>query len=115
MSRKPFKQIDLAELRHRIKFQNLVKTSDGQGGFTEEWTDVVTVWAKVEPANTSERLFAQQIEMQRSHKVVIRYRSDITQTMRFIFSNRTFQIKSVMAPDERKRYLFIDAKENEGT
>lgn len=91
------------------------QVSDDQGGFTETWADAFTVWASVEPVSSRERLFSQQIQYQRSHKVIIRWRTGITQEMRFTFDSRTFQIKGVRRFDERRFYMIIDAEENQGT
>lgn len=108
-------KVPISSLRHRLQIQTLSLVSDGQGGSVETWSELATVWGKLEPASTTERLYANQIEYQRSHKAVIRYRNDVTQTMRIVFENRYFQIKSVHSPDERNAYLFLDLQENQGT
>ena len=107
--------VSIGDLRHRIAFQTLSRATDGQGGFVETWSDLATVWAFVKPVSSKERLFGQRLQYQRSHEVVIRWRNDITQEMRFLFDSRIFQIKGVRAPDERKFFLMIDAEENQGT
>lgn len=89
--------------------------NDGQGGSNETWCDVATVWAYVEPTKSNERFFSQQIQYQRTHKVTIRHLDNVTTDMRFIYDNRTFQIKGIRRPDERKYFLIIDAEENRGT
>lgn len=108
-------QLPISELRHRITIQTLALTSDGQGGFTEAWTDVATVWAQVKPVNANERLFAQKLEPLVTHLITIRYRSDITSTMRVSFDSRTFQIKAPYSPDERNAYLVFQAVEDSQT
>lgn len=109
----------VGNLRHRITIQSLSLTEDGQGGSSQSWADLATVWAQVEPVSTRERLYAEQIEYQRTHKVVIRYLADltagVTHTHRFLFGGRTFQIKSVRQDIEKKFWTFIDAEENQGT
>ena len=116
------KQAHIRDLRHRIRFQTLSQTSDGQGGQVESWVNLISgtneeasLWAYVKPKSSRERFFADQIEYQRSHVVTIRYRDDITNEMRFIFDGREFQIKGTIRPDERKFYLTFDAEENQGT
>lgn len=111
----PITKVPISSLRHRLKIETLSQSSDGQGGYIESWSELATVWGKLEPVSTSERLYAKKIEYQRSHKCVIRYRNDVTQTMRIVFDNRYFQIKSVHSPDERRAYLFLDLEENRGT
>lgn len=109
------KQTRIGDLRHRITFQTLALASDGQGGQTETWTNLVTVWAYVRPMSANERLFAQKIEPLISHEVIIRHRTDITSEMRFIYDSRTFQVKAPFRPDERKFYLKFLAVEDSKT
>lgn len=113
------KVAEIGKLRHRITIQTLVRATDGQGGFTSTWTDLATVWADIKPVSSQERLFTQKVDYQRSHKVVIRYLSDltagVTNTHRFIFDGRTFQIKGVRLFDEQKFYMMLDAEENQGS
>lgn len=113
--RNPLNLLNIAEFRHRITFQKLVRASDGMGGFSTDWTDVITVWAKIEPLSGSERLNSERLETQRSHKVQIRYRPEITTDMRILFRDRILQVHGVHSPDERRGYTFIDAEENQGT
>ena len=105
----------IGDLRHRITLETLSRVSDGQGGFTETWSTLATVWAFIKPISSRERLFAESIGYQRSHEVIIRHRTDVTQEMRFTYDSRVFQIKGVKRPDERKAYLILDAEENQGT
>ena len=109
------KNTGIGELRNRILIQDLVLTSDGQGGFSEAWIDVVTVWAKVNPIKKSERIYAGRIEYQRTHEVTIRNLSAITNTMRIIFNNATLQIKSTRSLQNQPFYMVIDCEENQGT
>ena len=108
----------IGALRHRVTFQYLTRTTDGQGGFTSTWADMPSlpeVWGEVTPAKTYERFFSEQIQYQRSHQVIVRYRTDLTQEMRMLFDSRIFQIKGIRKPDERKFFLVIDLQENQGT
>jgi len=109
------KNTGIGELRNRILIQDLVLTSDGQGGFSEAWVDVATVWAKVNPIKKSERIYAGRIEYQRTHEVTIRNLSAITNTMSIIFNNATLQIKSTRSLQNQPFYMVIDCEENQGT
>ena len=107
--------VSIGDLRHRITFQTLSRTPDGQGGFVESWSDLVTVWARVKPVSSREKLYGQRLIYQRSHEVIIRHREDVNQEMRFLYDGRTFQVKGARAPDERRFFLIVDAEENQGT
>ncbi len=103
------------QLRHRITFQSRTDVADGQGGFAGTWSDLVTIWGKVEPVRVGSINFAGRVQTQRTHTCVIRHRTDITPDMRMTFDSRVFQIKGTLRPDEKKFFLFIDLEENSGT
>lgn len=106
------------QLRQRIKFQTLTLTADGQGGSVEAWADIATtpsVWAEVVPTKASEQYFAQSIRPVGTHKIIIRWRSDLDPKMRIVFGARVFQIKGIRAENEEHWFTLIDADENVGT
>lgn len=92
-------------LRHRITLQTLNKTEDGTGGYLENWSDVVTVWAQVQPLNGTERYNWSQISNDIAYRVTIRYRPNITPDMRVKYGNKIFQIESIIDVDERHTEL----------
>ena len=111
------RKITLGDMRSRVTFQASSRSDDGQGGFTETWGNIfadATVWGYLTAVSSRERLYSEQMQYQRSHVLVIRYRTDITNDMRFTYRGRTFQVKGVRNPDERKYFLVIDAEENQG-
>lgn len=110
--------VDIAKMRDRITVQSQTQTPDGQGGVSIVWADVISVWAKVEPVSQRERIYSQALQYRRTHKVVMRFNSltsTITTDMQIIFGSRTFQIKSIVDPDERGFYLALDCEENVGS
>ncbi len=105
----------IAQLRHRITIQSLARTSDGQGGWTEVWTDFKTVWAQVLPKSASQRYFSQKIEQTTTHEITIRWMDGITQEMRIDFEGRKFQIHGVRRENEERWFLILDAEEGVGS
>lgn len=111
------RKVTLGDMRSRVTFQVASRASDSQGGFTETFADIATnptVWAYLTAVSSRERLFSEQMQYQRSHALVIRYRTDITTDMQVTYDSRTFQIKGIRNPDERKWFLIIDLEENQG-
>lgn len=133
-------KVTIGKLRHRITIQKLDKTSDGQGGFTEAWTDLIDLWSELIPTKAWERFYSEQIQMLTSHRVTIRYivptvpvldeddqpvldeddipvvtPTPITSEMRIKYGTRVFQIKGVRYDAERKFWMILDANENEGS
>ena len=98
------KEVTIGDLRSRVTFQTSTRVADGQGGFTETWASLATnptVYAYLAAVNSRERLFSQQMQYQRSHVLVIRYRTDLNTSMRITYEGREFQIKGIRNPEER--------------
>lgn len=111
------KEVTIGDLRSRVTFQTSTRVADGQGGFTETWASLATnptVYAYLAAVSSRERLFSQQMQYQRSHVLVIRYRTDLNTSMRITYEGREFQIKGIRNPEERKAFLILDLEENQG-
>ena len=101
------------KLRHRIDIEQQVGTS------TNEYNEVTTGWAalvsslpaQVETTGGDERRYQQQTEAGMTHVVLIRYRSDVTPTMRVKWGTRVLHIESVVETDNRGRSLVLLCKE----
>jgi len=107
--------LKIRDLRHRISIEQLTRTADGQGGFTESWSQFASVWANIVPTSAAERFFAQRIESNVTHKIGIRYLSGVASEMRIIFETRIFQIHGVRKIDEEKWFMILDCVENVGS
>ncbi len=114
-----FKLPSIGELRHRVTFQTQTIISDAQGGQTQTWADLMTVWGKLEPVKAWEKMMAARIQYARSHVLWIRHSSNITMAdgnlLRVTFDSRTWYVKGVRRPDERKMFLILDLDENVAT
>ena len=114
MGRKCLK-VDPSAMDKRITFEQVAETPDGGGGFTNAWSTVATVWASVKPISGREKFQAEQMETPIAHKVICRYRSDITTKNRFTYDGRTFNILDVIDLEERKAFLKIMADSGTAT
>ena len=95
----------IGKLRHRLTIQSETKLADDGGGYTLGWADVVTVWGAIKPLSGGEQLRAMQLQDKVSHRIRIRHRSGVTPKQRLLFGSRAFQIRAVLNPDERNRWL----------
>lgn len=66
-----------ADAKHGLTIQKPVYTDDAFGGQTKTWQTVATVHAAIYPASGREFFIAQGLRNTTTHKVVIRYRSDM--------------------------------------
>ncbi len=99
-------------LRHRITIRTPTEVADGRGGVTRTFASHRVVWANVVPSQAFEALTGGQRQMTRTHRVQIRYRSDIDGDMEILFGSRTFQIVGIMDKMEKRRWTILDCVEN---
>lgn len=100
-----------ASMKHRITIQQVTQSSDGQGGFSEEWTSFADVWASIEPVKAYEKFQASQLQAPISHKIIIRYLSGLTAKHRILWGLRVMNIKEVINIDENNAFMRITALE----
>lgn len=85
---------------------------DGGGGWTPgEPVDVGPVPASINPLVGDERTQAMQTGMQRPFEIEMRYREDVTGATAIVYGSRTFDVKSIVDPQERHVILIILAEE----
>jgi SPP1 family predicted phage head-tail adaptor len=111
-----------SKMRHKITLQSQVLTPDTIGGNTVSWSNLTTVWAKLDNLSgslgrnfNSEKSFAGQLQDKTFYKITIRYVSGIDTKMRILFENKALNIKSVINVDEKNEFLEIFAEEGVAT
>lgn len=101
----------VSRLRHRVTIEEVTQTTDGQGGYTETWAEIGKAWADIKPLKAYEKFQAAKFEVPVSHKITMRYRTDITEANRLVYDNRVFEIKGILNEDEDSAFLIISAIE----
>lgn len=101
----------VSKMRQRVTIQAVSGASDGQGGISETWADVATVWASIEPMSDYERFQAQQLQTNTTHKVMIRYYSGLTTKHRLLFGSRVFNIKGILNLNEENAFMQLKCVE----
>lgn len=95
--------LDARKLDRLVLIQRPVPDESFDGAGSGQWIDVVTVWASVQDAlpSRAERL-ADGINVAcRPARVRMRFRADVTSSMRFVIADRIMQI--VAGPAELGR------------
>ncbi len=108
--------MQIGKLRHRVAFQALVNTADGQGGTVPTWpADTFTVWAAVEYLAGRELEQAQAVTATVTVRIRMRFRTDVANTMRATWTNaglaHTFQIESWQPADTKQREIWVFCQE----
>lgn len=104
-------RVDPGELRTELELEEASRTPDGAGGFTESWTQIATVFARLQPIVVRDRFGADQTIEEVTHRVTIRHRPDVASGMRFVMGDRILSILTVHDPDETGRYLVCRTRE----
>lgn len=95
--------IDPGRLRDRVTIEAVAeRTADGRGGYTETWREILggTVWAEVTETSGTERTRARQVSASATHRVLLRYREELTAAMRAIWGERTLLVIEPPRPVE---------------
>jgi len=86
--------LDAGRLTERVTIQARKGVRSATGARTAEaWTTLATVWAEVLPLAGREGWNARQVDSEITHRVVIRYRSDVTSRHRIKWGSTYLQIK----------------------
>ncbi len=88
----------IGALRHRITIQQSVRVADGGGGFSQTWQDVPdtpTVYAAIEQLSGGEKAQLSQLGTAITHRITLRYRSDLTAAMRIVKDDMIYKIISL--------------------
>jgi len=102
-------------LRERVRFERRVNSLDGYGNTVSSWNQLVgPVAARIKPLRGGEKVMAQRLESVVTVEITVRKSSDtiqVTEADRAIDvrSGDEFNIKAVVNPDERGRYLTFTA------
>ena len=93
------------ELRSRLVVESPQRVSDGAGGAVTSWLELATIWANITPTSAREQRSAEQRAEKTTHRITLRYRSDINATMRFVGDGRIFDIEAIINEAERDQWL----------
>lgn len=93
--------MNIGRLRERVTIQSNVSVSDGAGGQTLTWTDLSTVWARVEPLQGKEVVQASQIQGPFTHRIWLRYRTDVGLAMRVLWGLKYMNVRAVVQSEKR--------------
>jgi SPP1 family predicted phage head-tail adaptor len=98
-------------LRDKVTIQRKSTSRGAAGGEVNSWVDLAEVWAGIMPLSGRELASQRSIYADATHKILIRYRDDVTPKMRVLFGTRQFDIASSLNMDGHRRYLEIIAIE----
>lgn len=103
--------VDPGALRSELSLQACTTVPDGMGGHTQSWSEIATVFGRVEPVSATAIYGPDQTVETVTHRVTLRWRSGVAAGMRFARQGRNFDIVTVHDPDDTGRYIVCRTKE----
>ena len=102
--------------RHLVRFQNPgANVPDGEGGFTQSWTDLTpaTWYVSIEPASARdlERIAPNTVSSTASHIIKGDFHPQVTTKTRILFGARAFEVTGKQNVEERSIVMELVAVE----
>jgi SPP1 family predicted phage head-tail adaptor len=105
--------VQIGSLNKRIILQYQTKVKSATGATTVSWADGSTIWAAIWPISANEAMRSGQLTLEITHRIRIRYRSDIKGSWRIKFGDHYFSIVSLINPNQANKTLDLLCKETE--
>lgn len=102
---------DPGRMTARLELEAPVETPDGQGGAATVFETRASAWALVEPVGYGIEEEADGRVFALTHRIWLRWRTDVTAGMRLRKGQRLFWIGATQDPDETERYLICHCEE----
>lgn len=101
------------QMRSRVTILSPLRISDGQGGYTTQWSTYRQVWAEKRHLSGGEVVEAEQVVSRRVPSFKIRRASDIavTQAMRVADGDQVYAITSVAKDDFDRSMTVLTCEE----
>lgn len=101
-------------LRNRVQIQSLTVGIDSADGAQNETWNVLAsaVPAEIIPLSGRELIAAQAVQSVIDTKITMRYRSDLTESMRIVHESVSYDIKAILPDPSMRRYITVMCEAN---
>lgn len=107
--------IKIKDLDRVITIQRLTHALNAEGFDDTTVATYATLYAKIEPLGSRERLEAQQLAFKTTHKITIRFSAlniAITTTDRVVLGSRFFNIQGIININEDDKFIQLNVQES---
>lgn len=94
-------------LNRQVTIRKSTATQNTYGEQERGWTDLMTIWARVNPLSGSERFAAQQIRADLDTEFTVRYTTAIRPDMLIAYGGLEYDIHALIDVGDRHRELRI--------
>lgn len=103
----------IGDLKKVIELQEPTETSDSMGGYTTTYSTQHTVFGAIWPVSAKDQMSADQMSMNVTHRIRIRYNSELQSDWRIKHKTRYFAIVSIINHNEANKMQDLLCKEVE--
>ena len=97
-----------SRLRQRITIEEPTLTPGDGGSFSVAWDMLAECWAEVMPiSGAGEVVESEQLQTAERFRITLRYRADVTTSMRVVYGARILHIRSVTNDGEGCETLIL--------
>ena len=82
-------------LNKKLELQELIKESDGAGGYKTEWKTIKTIWGDIKLISNYTNTNYSMLELKATHIITVRSFNNINNNMRFIYNDNIYIIKYI--------------------
>ncbi|QDP49539.1 MAG: putative head completion protein [Prokaryotic dsDNA virus sp.] len=102
---------NIGKLKFLVELQSATTTSDGAGGVTEAYSKIADIWCDIQPISAIEEYRQGKLKEKVTHKLIMRYRSDINTSYKIVYGSREFNIRGILDLGNRNRFLEVKVEE----
>lgn len=95
------------KLKYRLVLQKYGYEQDDWGQPITKWTDIATVYAKVEGVQGREFLAANSEQHATTWRIIMRYRDDFDTSDRLVRGNVAYNIKAILPNNDRDQLVLM--------
>jgi len=106
--------MEAGRLRKRLAIQSASESQNAHGDTVFSWSTDDTVWGQIVPLSEKEVFAAKQVDVNATHRVIIRAYSGLTASMRILYGTRVFNIVGVKDIEEKGTKMHVLVKEDQG-
>ena len=104
------RKVRSGRLNKRLIIQSKTYTEERNGSFKENWTELDTVWAKINHINQVEKILAKATNNTTIAIIEIRYRSDVNTNCRGSWNSNYYNFTEIINVNNENRKLLITAE-----
>lgn len=107
-------RITIGQMNQRVLIQRYSSSPTAAGGRPRTWSNLATVWARVEQLKGDELVEAMKINPKITHRIMMRYR-DLRSADRLVHKSVNFAIHSIINEESMDVKLVILAEQGAAT